>query len=152
MQLVDDREHQIVRVPREAVGVYRQEVGELMEKYPELWEHLQSIDSVWASLEADRMQLWTAFDKSNKLVLAAMTEVRQFPVSTVCLITWIAGSEFFTDIMSLGISAIEEFAARADCDYVYIEGRRAWERVMQSRGYEFSHVTVRKSIRKERAN
>lgn len=95
---------------------------------------------VLTKIQAGGFQCWIVPERA-----VAITTVTAFPQHSVCTVLQLAGdglSEWFADIMA----CIEDFAREMGCKYVEEYGRKGWERVGKSLGYEYAFTVMRKQL------
>lgn len=89
-----------------------------------------------AELSANRATLWTG--EASAMVMQLLT-----PPPTLHI--WLAGGDL-DDLLSLR-GGMEAWARSQGCEWVTINGRRGWNRVLASFGYERDGEELRKALR-----
>jgi len=82
-----------------------------------------------------------SINDNDKPVVLATVAYNYYPNSTsLNLILLAGGSDHWSTLMV----QLEEIARSNGCNEIEISGRKGWQRVLPD--YEFSHITLRKSL------
>ena len=99
-----------------------------------------TLQNVYDNLMNGEWSLLSINDNDKPVVLATVSYI-YYPNSTSLNIILLAGG---ADNWSTLMVQLEEIARSNGCDEIEITGRKGWQRVLPD--YEFSHITLRKSL------
>jgi len=119
----------------------------VLERHPELWLPLLTTTDVINLVQDEIYQLWIGGD-GDIVEIFALTEVACAPRAKIITVVWCGGwnvagyvEKFFT--------GIDLFAEMIEADYVYVNGRAAWGKLLKPLGYEFAQISLIKEVRNE---
>ena len=99
-----------------------------------------TLENVYDNLMSGEWSLLSINDNDKPVVLATVA-YNYYPNSTsLNLILLAGGSDHWSTLMV----QLEEIARSNGCNEIEISGRKGWQRVLPD--YEFSHITLRKSL------
>lgn len=99
-----------------------------------------TLENVYDNLMSGEWSLLSINDNDKPVVLATVA-YNYYPNSTsLNLILLAGGSDNWSPLMV----QLEEIARSNGCNEIEITGRKGWQRVLPD--YEFSHITLRKSL------
>ena len=100
-----------------------------------------TLQNVYDNLMSGEWSLLSINDDDNKPVVLATVSYIHYPNSTSFNIILLAGAlNKQYDLMV----QLEDIARSNGCDEIEISGRKGWQRILPD--YEFSHITLRKSL------
>ena len=141
----------VVLVPPEGLFMFWPEVSRLLLDNPETWNKAQTIADIHSAITAGRLQLWVSIDVDQQVYMAALTELKQFPVHRILHVVWGAG-KYMDVIFEAGLSAMESYAKAQGATAIAIDGRPGFIKRAKKLGYEFVQTTVMKELPEERPN
>ena len=98
-----------------------------------------STEDLLTRIQRGEYQLWGV---PGGVCVTSVTDLPQFRVCTVLQLAGDGLSEWFDPLMD----AIEDWARQLGCKYVEEYGRKGWERIGKSRGYERAFTVMRKKL------
>jgi hypothetical protein len=108
------------------------------------WEDWATLESIYAGVKRDTMQLWLMND-SEEFILCMLTTITENPIRKVLWILWIGGKDLDTAIKRF-FDYIELWAFRLGISRVRLSGRMAWMRKLLPQGYKLVEYVVEKDI------
>lgn len=99
-----------------------------------------TLQNVYDNLMSGEWSLLSINDNDKPVVLATVSYI-YYPNSTSFNLILLAGG---SDNWSSLMVQLEEIARSNGCNEIEITGRKGWQRVLPD--YEFSHITLRKSL------
>lgn len=143
------QEHSITSSSADLYGI---PIDQLDEWWPHVKGYLQkavdkadgkwSIEAIYQKLLTKDMQLWVAC--TDSIHAAGITQVFDFPCVKVCFLLFLGGEDM--PIWENTIDTLERVAIEWGCDYLEIQGREGWVRVLKAKGYEKTYSVLRKKL------
>ena len=134
----------VVLVGQENLERFWPQVVPLLIKTQEVWEDFMTLESIKNNLIAGTSQLWCMGWREEGIVLAALTEIEQYPKQRVLRFWWMGGENF-----SIAIKFheyMELLARREGITRIEVRGRKGWVRKLRSIGYEQDVYLVSKDV------
>jgi hypothetical protein len=117
----------------------------VLERHPELWAPLLTITDVIDLIRDEIYQLWIGGD-GDIVEMFALTEVACAPRAKIITVVWCGGWNV-TSYIEKFFTGIDLFAEMIEADYVYVNGRAAWGKLLRPLGYEFAQISLIKEVR-----
>lgn len=124
-------------------------VEPLLLQSKETWERYYSLEDIGVGILSHKFQLWCMNDETV-ILLAAISEIRQFPKCRVMHVSWICGEEL-DDALEF-LSCIEMWGRNNGATESLIQGRLGWTKVLKPFGYDPEQIVLRKSLETLRSN
>lgn len=99
---------------------------------------LQTADDALEAVQDDEAQLW-AGEKS--VMVTRVTDYSQSRLATI----WLAGGDM-DELVETMLPQVETWAKENGCDGIALAGRKGWQRVLASRGFETKAYMMRKPL------
>jgi hypothetical protein len=99
----------------------------------------EAIEDVERAIAEGRYQFWPGRN------CAAITEIADFPRAKMLIV--LHGGGDLAELIDALEPALCAFARAAGCDGIMGLGRKGWERVCETRGYEFGWLAMVKMLR-----
>jgi hypothetical protein len=90
-----------------------------------------------------KSDLWLSLDAGDKIVGCFTIGVAAYPSAVGVFTESMAGTFDFPSLCE----ATEKFYKDLGFEFVEVQGRKGWEKVLAPLGYEFEHITLRKRLR-----
>jgi hypothetical protein len=129
--------------PTQINAVWGKVVEDLL-KFPETWQETETVDSIYASLQAGQLQLWCLTTEMQTLQMVLMTRINQEARGLVWQIVWAVGHN--PQLSVLSIAAMEDVARAHGCYRLEVVGRKGWERVLRDSGYRWGYQVIVKDL------
>lgn len=110
----------------------------------EHWEAFATLESLYSDLANGKFQLWL-MNSDDEFLLAMLTEILVYPTTKVMRILWMGGEELQVAIDQF-FDFLELWAWRQGINSIDVVGRKAWVRLLRSRGYAQTRYIVSKDI------
>lgn len=143
-QIVENREYTFVPVPADALSVWWGQVADLLTQSPETWEKYWNLEDIRWMLACGDMQLFIVL-KGFDLEFAMITQIAVYPKMRMVKLLWCSGRNI-RKFMPLSMTAIDDFAQGIGASEVKLFGRKEWQKVLKSFGYELDHIVLRKYV------
>lgn len=95
--------------------------------------------AVWEEIKTSHAAVFVVTDEARALMGAAT-----FTVHANESARWgeieLCGGDRMTEWVELGIEAIRRYAEYVGCDYLMLDGRKGWERVLKPLGFETRRI------------
>jgi hypothetical protein len=130
----------IYGIPVELLDEWWPSASVLIQKAVDKSDGKWTLDAVNEKLKTKDMQLWVAC--TDRLIAAGITQVQDFPGAKVCYLLFLGGEDMPVWISAL--DTLERVAIEWGCDYLEIQGREGWKRVLKD--YEQTCVVLRKKL------
>jgi hypothetical protein len=98
------------------------------------------VTDIYNSIEEQGYQLWVAFDESNKIKGAVVTEICNYPQRRVLSMTY-CGGENLVEWKDPMLDLLRRYAADVGCDAIEAVARKGWAKVFKNDGYKDRWVT-----------
>lgn len=143
------RDLRIYGVPGSNVEGVWKFVHPVLQQHPELWNRYNTEETLKSAFIDGSAKLWFVMD-GDLIVMMFGTQVYNYPTCRALSVFWGTGRGM--DVwLRLVLSALENFAARAELSYVFVDGRLPWKLPLKKFGYEMSSVRFVKPIHSKHA-
>lgn len=137
-------------IPPPALQVWWPQITTMLLKCEETWAEYETIESIRDAVLNENLILGVTHDNSAA-VFSVLVSIRGYHLVRTLHIVWCYGPGLDEHIDNT-LSAIEQFAAVNDCQYVSVEGRSGWTERLKRFGYGDKKVVLRKRISRQRMN
>jgi hypothetical protein len=96
--------------------------------------------NIYERIEEDGYQLWVAFDDSNKIKGAVVTNICNYPQRKVLSMTY-CGGENLIEWKDPMLDLLRRYAKDVGCDGIEAVARKGWAKVFKDDGYKERWVT-----------
>lgn len=112
------------------------ELGEIYEQQELLTCLLSGTCLLWVAVDKGRVDgcLVTYFETRRKMKILVVSGIAGKPKK-------------FRSYFKAGLEMLEKTACMMECDYIRLEGRRAWQRLLRERGYRESAIQLSKPVK-----
>lgn len=100
-------------------------------------------EDVLPMMRAGRLQFW-AGNNATEIFGVVLTSIHTYPRARVCHISWACGHGVIKALPLL--ETIEAWAQQNECDFVQVEGRIGWLKVLEHVGYKLYGMRLMKPL------
>lgn len=104
----------------------------------------RTLKQIIDSIEDGSSQIWIKFSDAMAHECTVVTEIQDFPNCRSCIVNYLGGDNALGHMADVG--AIEEWAKFNGCSDMRLIGRKGWERVMKTHGYENQYTIMLKEL------
>lgn len=115
----------------------------VLDRNPELWKPFLSTSDILGLISDEVYQVWIAGDK--EIEMFAITEVSLSPRAKIVTVVWCGGWGVQAYIERF-FNGVEHFSRLIEADFIYVNGRDAWRKLLRPLGFEFVQVSLRKVV------
>ena len=96
--------------------------------------------NIYDRIEEDGYQLWVAFDETNKIKGAVVTNICNYPQRKILSMTYCGGVDLkeWKDPM---LNLLKRYAKDVGCDGIEAVARKGWAKIFKEDGYKERWVT-----------
>lgn len=131
----------------EEVALVWEEVEPLISRATQFSEGEMLPQDFLATLTMGGMQLWIAISGGDKVTLAMVTQIIEYPQKKVLRVITIAGEDF-KEAHERFKGGIEDFALRTGCTSMELWGRKGWKKMLPD--WKDSYIVFTKNLITER--
>lgn len=129
----------------EEMEYYFPHLRAVLERDMELWKPFYTMQEVLDLIRQGGFQLWVGW--KEEIEIYAITEVSVSKRAKILTVMW-CGGHSVRDYFERFFRGLETYASLIEADFIYINGRSAWVKLLKSYGYEPAQVCLRKEVQR----
>lgn len=138
----------IERFGRDKIVHYWPQISDALDATKELWHAAYSKDEILERLISTNMQAWS-IAHGDVLTIAFLTQIVNTRTSRLFQVFWMYGEGMIEALPLLDL-ALDDFAAKFNCDTIEVVGRKGFDRLLKPRGFTFDAATYHRPVRTPR--
>ena len=134
---------EIELIPPSRVDHYWPEMKKQLDRIPHTWTRMTK-ESIYERIQDEVLQVWGVGEEVIELVV--MTQFVLYDTGRVLQVVHAFGSRLDFWLPKLD-AMFERVAQKSGCGEIEIIGRKGWERKLESLGFEFESIVLKRKVK-----